>query len=80
MKNVLTIILTVITVSSFSQNKQVPITGNSEKAFDLSTEINQTAFDKIIQSAEFPLTLFEHNDPFQSQLSEVYAEFSPENK
>ncbi|MFT3949548.1 MAG: hypothetical protein QM763_21475 [Agriterribacter sp.] len=80
MKNVLATLLMFITVSSFSQSKQGLKSNDQEKSFDLSTEINQTAFDKIIQSAEFPLTLFEHNDPFQSQLSEVYAEFSPENK
>lgn len=33
---------------------------------DLRADVNQPVFDKILKSTKFPLTLFEHNDPFKS--------------
>lgn len=33
---------------------------------DLRADVNQLAFDKILNSTKFPLTLFEHKDPFKS--------------
>ena len=33
---------------------------------DLRADINQPAFDKIVNATKFPLTLFEHKDPFKS--------------
>ncbi|HEV8274066.1 MAG TPA: hypothetical protein VGQ04_22285 [Chitinophagaceae bacterium] len=43
---------------------------------DLKTEINQSAFDKILTSMDIPLVLFEHNSPFPKNL----AAFDPTSK
>lgn len=43
----------------------VVATATSVKAQDLSAEVKQTAFDKVIQSMPIPFTLFEHTDPFK---------------
>lgn len=40
---------------------------------DLRADINQSAFDKILNATSFPLTLFEHKDPFKSLESPLFS-------
>lgn len=40
---------------------------------DLRADVNQLAFEKILNSTSFPLTLFEHNDPFKSLASPRFS-------
>jgi hypothetical protein len=39
---------------------------SSAQMKDLRADVNQSSFDKILNSTKFPLTLFEHSDPFKS--------------
>lgn len=52
----------------------------AQKKPDLSATIDQSAFNKIINSADIPLVLFEHRDPFPSPVSgkDGYKDYSEE--
>lgn len=39
-------------------------TATYAQVYDLKVEVNQSTFDKVLNSMKFPFTLLEHNDPF----------------